>query len=423
MEIVIIGNSAAGLSALETFRKSDSSSTVTLVTKEGERPYSRVLLPYYLKGKIPYENLFIRDKDYFTRMNAKCITGKVVKLLPEQQSILLEDKTVLPYDKLLIATGSSPTKPPIPGLSGKGVYHLWNLEDIKHLTPYFKKNKNVVILGSGFVSLQGAWAALSCGLKVSVVELMPRIMPIALDNRAAELLSVRMKNSGVDLRVNTMTQKIERTHDGKFVLHFKDKNTLKADVIIVGTGVQPNVDFLAGTKIRIDAGIVVDDHMETSIPGVYAAGDVAQIPSTFGGDPVVHALWPTAIETGRIAGSSLCSEQTPYKGSLNMNVTQMFDITVASMGNFIDSDDTESWIDKSLPKDQYLKILLKEGVPVGAISAGNSELISTLGFLRPLIRGKVRIQGGDSGTLKSMIAKNIVQHHKAFAKRNTSCVS
>ncbi len=422
MQIVIIGNSAAGLSALEAFRKKDSSSKVTLVTKEEERPYSRVLLPYYLRGKVPYENLFIRDKDYYVRMNAKCVTGKVVQLLPEQQSILLEDKTLLPYDKLLIATGSSPVKPPIPGLSGKGVYHLWNLEDVHHLVPYFKKSKRVVVLGSGFVSLQGAWAAHSRGLKVSVVEVMSRIMPKALDSLAAELLAAEMKKFGVDLRVNTLTRKIERTRDEKLVLHFKDKNTLTCDAIIVGTGVEPNVDFTAGTKIRIDAGIVVDAQMETSLPGVYAAGDVAQVPSTFGGDSVVHALWPTAIETGRVAGTCMAGEKAFYKGSLNMNVTQIFDITVASMGDFIEFKGTESWTDKSLPKDQYLKILMKEGVPIGATCAGSSELISTLGFLRPLIREKVRIAGGDLGMLKAMLAKNIVQHHPSFAKRDTPCV-
>jgi len=422
MQIVIIGNSAAGLSALEAFREKDQSSRVTIVTKEEKRPYSRVLLPYYLRGKIPYENLFIRDKDYYTRMNAKCIIGNVVKLLPEQQSILLENKTLLPYDRLLIATGSSPVKPPIPGLSGKGIFHLWNLADVQNMAPYFKKNKRLVVLGSGFVSLQGAWAARSKGLTVSVVELMDRIMPRVLDDHAAGLLAAGMKKSGVDLHVNTLTRKIERTEDGKLVLHFKGGNTLAADVIIVGTGVQPNVDFTAGTKISIDEGIVVDKQMKTTLPGVYAAGDVAQVPSTFGGEPVVHALWPTAIETGRIAGTCMAGENIVYQGSLNMNVTQMFNITVASMGDFIDFEGTESWADKSLPKDQYLKILMKKGIPVGAVCAGSSELISTLGCLRPLIRGKVRIQGGP-GVLKAMLAKEIVQHHQAFAKRNNPCVS
>jgi nitrite reductase (NADH) large subunit len=224
-----------------------------------------------------------------------------------------------------------------------------------------------------------------------------------------------MKQSGVDLKLNTPTQKIEHTPDDKLVLHFKDGNTLRSDFIIVGTGVRPNVEFTRGTGIRIDAGIVVDEQMRTNLAGVYAAGDVAQVPSTFGGDPVVHALWPTAIETGCIAGACMAGEKTVYPGSLNMNVTQMFDTTVASMGNFLDGEGTESWTDQSLPGDQYLRILLKDGIPLGATCVGSSELISTLGMLRPLIRGKIKIQG-EPGMLKTNITKNIVQHHQAFVK-------
>ncbi len=429
MQLVVIGNSAAGLSALEAFRKRDRTSPVTVITKENEIPYSRVLLPYYLRGKTTFENLFIRDKDYYERMNAKCITDTVVKLLPERQTLYLKRGAPLTYDRLLIATGSSPVKPPIPGLTGKGVHHLWTLADVKNLMPYFKKGKSVVVLGSGFVSLQGAWAAVSQGLDVSVVELMSRIMPNALDDYGAQVLSTKMRQSGVDLRLNTLTQKIERTDDGKLTLYFKDGDTLTSDFIIVGTGVRPNIDFLQGTGIDIDAGIVVDDHMQTTLPHIYAAGDVAQVPSTFGGDSVVHALWPTALETGRIAGACMAGETSAYEGSLNMNVTQMFGITVASMGDFMDVDGAEIWTDETLPPDQYLKIVMKEGVPVGATCAGGSELIATLGLLRPLIRQKVSIQGNPA-MLKTMLAQNITRYHHSFVRcgddkklRTPSCVS
>ncbi len=413
MQIVIIGNSAAGLSALEAFRKEDKTSLVTIVTAEGERPYSRVLLPYYLRGKVSFDNLFIRDKGYYDRLKATCITGKVVKLLADEKAVLLEGGTRLSYDKLLIATGSSPVKPPIPGLSGEGVHHLWTLEDATKLALLFQKGQSAVVLGSGFVSLQGAWAALSKGVAVSVVELMDRIMPRALDEQAAAVLTNRMIDLGVDLRVAAVTRKIER--EGQFVLYFKDGKSLTADFIIVGTGVRPNIEFASGTGMRIDAGIVVNKHMETNLPGIYAAGDVAQVPSFLGGEPVVHALWPTAIETGSIAGNSMAVGKSDYSGSLNMNVTQMFNITVASMGEFIEAEGDEIWLDDSLPEDQYLKIVLRDRVPVGATCAGDSDLISTLGMLRPLIRQKVRFQG-KLGTIKAMMAQNLSRHHHAFIK-------
>lgn len=413
MQIVIVGNSAAGVSALEAFRKQDQSATVTMIAEEDSRPYSKVLLPYYLRGKVPFENLFIRDANYYHQLNTRFVKGKVVKLLPEQQCILLECGTLIAYDKLLIATGSSPVRPAIPGLSGEGIHHLWTLADVGRLAPYFQTGKHVVVLGSGFVSLQGACAARSRGLSVSVIELMPRIMPKALDDHGADLLASRMKNAGVDLRMDTVTTEIKHTDEGKYILHCKNGSSLSADFIIVGTGVRPNVDFLAGTGIRIDAGIVVNEHMETTLSGVYAAGDVAQVPSFAGGQPVVHALWPTAIETGIVAGNCMALHKVRYPGSLNMNVTQMFDITVASMGQFIEAEGNESWIDDSLPQDQYLKIVLQGGVPVGATCVGSAELVSTLGMLRPLIRGKVRIMG-KPGTLKAIMAQNISQHHQAF---------
>lgn len=388
MNIVIIGNSAAGLSALEAFRKQDQISSVTVITCEETRPYSRVMLPYYLREKISYEKMFIRDDRYYEGLNTKCIQGNVVNLLPEQRQVVLKSGQVIPYDKLLIATGSSPVKPPVKGLAGEGIHHLWTLDDIRRMEPSFIRGKRIAFLGSGFVSLQGAWAALVKGLDVAVVELMDRIMPKALDEKGAELLALKIREKGVDLRVGKLTTEVTRSCMGELVLHFCDGSTLVVDLVIVGTGVRPNIDFLKNTEISCQQGILVNERMETTLPGVYAAGDVARVPSFFDGMPVVHALWPTAIETGKVAGNCMASKDDVYLGSLNMNVTQMFDVTVATMGEFMDGEDRDNWIDERLAENQYLKIVSKNGVPIGAVAVGESELVCTLGMLRPLIRGK-----------------------------------
>jgi nitrite reductase (NADH) large subunit len=416
MRIVIIGNSAAGLSALEAFRRIDHESSVTVISKESGRPYSRVLLPYFLRGKIPHSNLFIRDEDYFTRYNAECIQSRVVNVNPKKRQAVLKDGRILEYDRLLIATGSSPVRPPIPGLEGEGIYHLWSLDDAEALSPYFEKGGKVAVIGAGFISLQAAWAALYRGLDVCVVELMPRIMPKVVDDHCAQILTRKMKAMGVDLRLNTITGDIERTATGSFILHVKGGEPIAADFIIVGAGVRPNIDFLKDTDIEVEQGILVNNRMETSIPGIYAAGDVAQMPSALEAKLVVHALWPTAVKSGRIAGTNMAGEKAIFSGSLNMNVTQMFDITVASMGNFIETDGVETWSDDGIPNDQYLAILLKNGIPVGAVSAGSSELVSTLGQLQPLIREKIPV-GSRPGKIESMVAQDLVQHHPAFRKQ------
>jgi len=415
MQIVIIGNSAAGLSALEAFRRVSRESSVTVISKETVRPYSRVLLPYYLRGKTPHSNLFIRDKDYFKEHNAECIHDRVVKVDPKSQQVILESGRMLEYDRLLIATGSSPVIPPIPGLNGKGIYHMWTLDDAEALAPYYEKGGKVVVIGAGFISLQAAWAALYRGLEVCVVELMPRIMPRVVDEHCAQVLTNRMEEMGIDLRVNSLTEKIERSAFGVFVLHIKGGETISADFIIVGAGVRPNIDFLKDTDIEIDRGILVNDRMETNLPGIYAAGDVAQVPSALRPEAVVHALWPTAVKSGRIAGTNMAGEKAIYSGSLNMNVTQMFDTTVASMGDFIETDGMESWTDENLPKDQYFKILLKDGIPVGAVAVGGPDLIATLGLLQPLIREKIHV-GAQPDKLKTIVAQNLAQHHQAFIK-------
>ncbi len=415
MQIVIIGNSAAGLSALEALREFDQDSNVTIISKESIWPYSRVLLPYYLRGKTPYANLFIRDKNYFKEHDAVCIKERVIKVDSESRQIILEGGRRLEYDRLLIASGSSPVKPPIPGLEREGIYHMWTRDDAEALMPYYEKGGKVVVIGAGFISLQAAWAALYRGLEVCIVELLPRIMPRVIDDHCAQLLTDQMEELGVEIRVDTITEKIERSADGTFILHLKGGETITADFIIVGAGVRPNIDFLKDTDIEIDRGILVNNRMETNLPGIYAAGDVAQVPSALRSETVVHALWPTAVKSGRIAGTNMAGEEAIYSGSLNMNVTQMFDTTVASMGDFIETDGMETWIDESLPKDQYFKILLRGGIPVGAVAAGGPDLIVTLGLLQPMIREKVNL-GTQPGKLRTIVAQNLAQHHQTFIK-------
>jgi nitrite reductase (NADH) large subunit len=163
------------------------------------------------------------------------------------------------------------------------------------------------------------------------------------------------------------------------------------DLIIVGAGVQPNIEFLAGGSIRTDRGILIDEYMQTNVPGIYAAGDVARGPTSFGETHQTHALWPTAVEHGKIAGENLAGRRIPYQGSLNMNVTEMFGITVASMGKFLEQKGLSSYLVRNSGPSHYLKIVLREGVPVGAVALGGAEDAVILGRLRPWVRNRRRL--------------------------------
>jgi nitrite reductase (NADH) large subunit len=389
MHLVIIGNGAAGLSALSRFRALDTDSKITLISAESGTAYSRVLLPYYLRRKIPYENLFIRQPEDYQKLGVQTEFGMGVRRLDtETRKLTLENGRFIYYDGLLIATGSRPFLPPIKGLAGTNVVHLWTLQDTEQLDSLFQPGRRVLVLGSGFIALQAAWAAQQRGLQVTVYELLPRIMPTVLDEPAAALLQRAVEEHGVEVRVGIQTERVDRSKPGVLTVHAKDRPPLEVDLIIVGAGVRPNIEFLAGSPVRTDRGILIDEYMQTNVPGIYAAGDVARGPTSFGETHQTHALWPTAVEHGTIAGKNLAGQQIPYQGSLNMNVTEMFAVTVASMGKFIEEQGLSSHLVEDSGSSRYLKIMLQEGVPVGAVALGGAEDAVILGRLRPWIRNR-----------------------------------
>lgn len=384
---VIIGNSAAGINALESFRKYEADSPVTLISGEPGPAYSRVLLPYYLQKLVSFENLFIRRGDYYKRMRVNTHFGEPVRQIEvKKQCVRLKSGTVIPFDRLLVATGAHPVKPPVQNLAGPGVHHLWTLEDAQKLDSILHPGKRALILGSGFVALQAAWAALRRGLEVTVFELMPRIMPKVLDDQGASILHQKILSHGVDLRTDILTEGIERSQDGTIRVFTKGYPPFSVDVIIVDTGVRPNIEFLQDSPVEIDGGILVNSKMESSVRGIYAAGDVASGPTVFNEAHVAHALWPTAVEHGKIAGANMAGKDLDYRGSLNMNVTEIFGITVASMGIFQGCEVFENAINIDSRKGRYIKILLRDQKPVGGIILGTPEDVKLLGALRPFIR-------------------------------------
>jgi len=390
LKVVIIGNSASGLAAAKAFRKYDKHSELTIISKEAGPAYSRVLLPYVLRGKVEYNNLFIREEKYYVENNIQYIEDEVIAIHVEEKSLTLSKNDKIKYDKLLIATGSYAVAPPIEGLKNQGVYHMWTKADLDQLIPLFNTKKSVMVLGSGFVALQAAWAAKYRGLDVNVIEIAERVMPSVLDVAGAKLITEKIKDSGVNLYTKTVTERIEKLEDGSFIIHLKDKEAVKADFIIVGTGVRSNMQFIEGTGIEHDRAIFVDEYMQTNIEGIYSAGDVAAGPTTFGDEHLTHALWPTAVEMGEVAGANMAGKSIRYRGSLNMNVTQMYHVTVASMGLFNDDHIDRSYVFDMNKYKGYIKICFKNDFVVGACLVGESESVKLFGKLRTIIRKEIK---------------------------------
>ena len=404
--LAVVGNSAAALSALEEFRRRDGVTRVTLVSAEPGPAYSRVLLPYFLRGKVSRDGLVISGPEYYERMGAELLSGvRVERVDAGARELELAGGRRLAYDRLLLATGSRPARPPIPGLDHPAVRSLWTLGDALGLDPVLRPGARALVLGSGFVALQAAWAARCRGLEVTVVELDGRIMPRVLDAGAAAVLHERIEAHGVPVLTGTATEALE-DEDGRVRVTAAGLGPSTVDVVITGTGARPNDELLPQALEEGRPGIPVDAAMRTPVHGVYAAGDVTRGPTALGGPPEIHALWPTAVEQGKVAGANLAAElagtrgtlspaTTPpsaappavaYRGSLSMNVTEMFGLTVASLGRFVDTEGDDVLVTDGLPGLAYFKLVSRDGLPVGAVALGGAGGAVILGRLRPYVR-------------------------------------
>ncbi len=406
--LVIIGNSAAALSALEAFRRHDRVTPVTMVSAEPGPAYSRVLLPYYLRGKVSREGLVIRGPEYYERMGAELLSGvRVEGVDAGARELALAGGRRIGFERLLLATGSRPARPPIPGIEHPAVRSLWTLDDALGLESLLRPGARALVLGSGFVALQAAWAACARGVEVAVVELDERIMPRVLDEGAARVLHQSIEAHGVPVHTGTATEALEDEH-GRIRVAAAGLDPFTVDVVIVGTGARPNDELLPQALEEGRPGIPVDAAMRTTVGGVYAAGDVTRGPTALGGPAEIHALWPTAVEQGKVAGANLVAElagsapagagahpaaappaaapAVTYRGSLSMNVTEMFGLTVASLGRFVDTDGDEVLVTDGLPGLAYFKLVSRDGLPVGAVALGGAEGAVILGRLRPYVR-------------------------------------
>ena len=397
MRVVIVGNSAAALAAAESFRRFDSTSELWLVARESGPAYSRVLLPYVLRGSLPREKLFIRTSADYRKLGVRTHFGSAVRRVEDRRrTLVLEDGRTLSWDRLLIATGARPVLPRVKDLKGEGVHTLWTLADADRLAPELLPGRRLVLIGSGFVSLQAAWAAHVRGLRVGVVEVLPRILPKVLDAKASALLEERMQQYGVEVRCSVGIERIERPAGGDPPLRLVlscENTCIDADLLVIGAGVRPNIEFLEGTAVALapgGAGILVDACMRTSVAGIFAAGDAALGPSFFGEPHAAHALWPTAVEQGAVAGANLAGRERVYQGSLNMNVAELFGLTVASLGQFLPSGaPDETAVEEHDPRSgRYVKLVYLSGVPKGGIVLGSPDDLAVLAALRPQLRAR-----------------------------------
>ncbi len=400
MHHVILGAGPAGVVAAETLRKHAPDARITLVGGEGEPPYSRMAIPYYLSGQIGEEGTYLRhEKGHYDDLGINVVQARAKSIDVKQKSLGLKKSDDLSYDRLLIATGASPIRPKIDGLDLPGVHHCWTLQDARDIAELAGKGAPVVLLGAGFIGSIILEALVARGAELSVVEMEDRMVPRMLDKNAGAMLKRWCKSKGVKVLTGTKIKKIEKGKNGLTVkLSGKSKDSIPAKLVVVAAGVRSNIDFLNGSGIKTDVGIKVDDRLRSSVPDIYAAGDVAQAMDLSSGTYSVLAIQPAAVEHGRIAAQNMAGLDTPHEGSLNMNVLDTIGLISSSFGAWSGVKSGESA--RLLDKDgyRYLRLEFDGDRLAGGQAVG---LTDHVGIMRGLIQTGLRLGGWKDKLLKA----------------------
>lgn len=328
---MIIGNSAAGIAAIESIRRIDKQSKIVNISKEPHQPYSRCLLSYYLAGQYARDILWIRPKDYYSKLNMEPMLKTSVTGVDIKAGIVeVSSKKKITFDKLLIATGGSAKSVKIPGADKKGVFVLRTLEDADGILKMLPNVKSVSVLGGGLIGMRAAYALKRRGVAVHAIVKSDHIFSQMLDREAADIMRRHLEGNGIDISTGLEAKEIVGKESVEGII-LDDGNQLDCELVIIGKGVAANLDIVKD-EVRTDSGILTDEHLQTDKKGVYAAGDVAETYDILEERPNTNQIWPTAIRQGKIAGLNMAGEETTYEGSYGMNSLDFFDLAVMSFG-------------------------------------------------------------------------------------------
>ena len=390
MQHVIVGAGPAGVVAAETLRKGDRAADIVLIGDEPEPPYSRMAIPYVLEGMIAESGTHLRKTDgHYEGHGIQYRQGRAEAVAPADGTLTLAGGERVSYDRLLLSTGATPLSPPVPGLDLPGVYNCWTLEDCRKIAALLNDDANVVLIGAGFIGCIIMEAlAKRCGT-LAVVEMEDRMVSRMMDATAGGML--QRWCAAKDIRVLTSARvtgiEAQEGAAGDKAVVLDSGERLDAHLVVMAVGVAPNVGFLEGSGIKTDHGVLVDQHLETSAKGVFAAGDVAQGLDFSTGEYSVHAIQPTATEHGRIAALNMLGRQAYYKGSLNMNVLATVGLVSSSFGSW-DGVGGDSGVAVDEDGYKYLRLEFDGDQLVGALGLG---LTDHVGVIRGLIQNKTAL--------------------------------
>ena len=389
MKHLILGNGPAGVVAAENLRAAAPGDDILLVGNEDAPPYSRMAIPYLLEGEIDEAGTYLRKSaGHFERLRIRQRRGMVVSVKTDKRTVLFDDGHFEDYDRLLIASGSHPVRPPIPGIDLPEVHTCWTLDDARAIAALAKPGSRVLQLGAGFIGCIIMESLVKRGVKLTVVEMGDRMVPRMMTPVAGSMIKRWVERKGVRVVTKAGVERIQKSEGAPLKVTLNTGEQHDCDMVIVSAGVAPNVNFLAGTAVHIAKGVLVDDTMQTSVPGIYAAGDVAEAPDLFSGKHLVAAIQPNAADQARIAALNMAGQHVRMKGVLAINVLDSLGMISSSFGEWQGAEGGEGVEKLDESNDRYISLQFKDDMLIGATAIGLTEHV---GALRGLIQSRVRL--------------------------------
>ena len=384
---VILGAGPAGVIAAETLRQHASLDTITLVGEESESPYSRMAIPYLLMGNIAESGTYLRKSPcHFADLRIRQHPGQARQVDIAASVVTLADGQILPFDKLLIATGSRPVRPPIPGMDSAGVHPCWTLDDARHIMALAQPGARVLQMGAGFIGCIIMEALASRGVALTVVEMGDRMVPRMMGPTAGGMIKNWCETKGVKVFSSTRVEEI--TAGQPMAVRLSSGQTLQADLVISATGVRPAIGFLEGSGITCLQGVLTDASMQTNVPGIYAAGDCAEAFDKVSGKTIVSAIQPNAAEQARVAALNMVGQSACLKGVTQINVLDTLGMISTSFGNWegVPGGEHAELTDKAARR--HLSLQFDGDVLVGCNSVGWTDHV---GVMRGLVEGQIKL--------------------------------
>lgn len=425
MRHLIIGAGPAGVIAAETLRKHAPYHSITLIGDEPEPPYSRMAIPYLLVGKVDERGTYLRRDDAgLQRLNIQQINQRVASVDAAQRTVTLDNGSILGFERLLIATGSLPVRPPIPGMDLPGVHPCWTLENARAIAALAKPGARVLQMGAGFIGCIIMEALAARGVELTVVEMGDRMVPRMMGPTAGNMIKTWCEHKGVRVFTSTRVEAIEAAgapasqDDGGGLLHkiaglfgmgngksapatangqaaagpmkvkLSNGQTLEVDLVISATGVKPNVAFLKGSGIECKTGVLTDERLQTNVPGIFAAGDCAEAYDLATGQHVISAIQPNAADEAYVAAMNMLGRDTTLKRVTQINVLDTLGLISASFGDW-----------QGVPGGKSAELHDREGFKLLSLQFDDEKLVGCnsigwtehVGVMRGLVEGRVKL--------------------------------